>query len=96
MCYAIVLHCVVVWTCPGTHAFRRVVVLASLGVNVPTWPVVPVQQCPMELERQQPSLPRKRKVMTDSPPYPFIWMFFSPMLSRVVVFLRLFVVLVLL
>jgi len=96
MCYVVVLHCVVVWACPSTHAFGRVVVSAGPGVNVPTWPVVPVQQCPTELERQQPSLPRKSKVVTDSPPYPFIWMFFAPMLSCVVVFLRLFAVLVLL
>ena len=96
MCYVVVLHYVVIWACPGTHVFGCVVVLARPVVNVPTWPVVPVQQCPTELERQQPSLPRKSKVVTDSPPYPFIWMFFAPMLSYVVVFLRLFAVLVLL
>jgi hypothetical protein len=96
MCYVVVLHCVVVWACPGTHAFGRVVILVFPGMNVPTWSVVPVQLCPMKLERQQPLLPRKSKVITDPPPYPFIWMFFAPMLSCVVIFLHLFVVLVLL
>ena len=96
MCYVVVLHCVIVRECLGTHAFGHVVVLAGPGMNVLAWPVVPLQQCPMDLERQQPSLTRKSKVMTDSPLYPFISMFFSPMLYCVVIFLHLFALFVLL
>ena len=96
MCYVVVMHCVVIWVCLGAHVFGCVVILACPGVNVPTWLVVPVQQCLVELERQQAALSRKNKVMTNSPPYLFIWVFFAPMLSCVVICLHLFAVLVLL
>lgn len=59
-------------------------------------PVVPVRRCLAVLGRQHLGLPRKIKVVTESPPYLFVCAFFDPMASYVVVFLRLFVVLVLL
>ena len=37
--------------------------------------------------------PKKCKVVTDSPPYPFVWAFFAAMLSCAGICLRLLVVL---
>jgi hypothetical protein len=74
----------------------RLAVLLFRLDQVRTWPVVPVQQCPTVLEGQHPGSGRKSKVVTDSPPYPFVWVFLTPMLSCVGACLRLFAVLVLL
>ena len=55
--------------------------LSPCGVGSPlTLPVVPVQQCPMSCERQDQGHLRKSKVVTDSPPYSFVWVFLAFML----------------
>ena len=85
------LYWCVMLLCYIVLLFGHVLVSTCWGVNVQIQLVVHVQPCPMVIKRQHPWLPRKLNVVIDSPPYPFIWVFFSPMLSYPAISYYLFV-----
>lgn len=78
----------------GLLCHRLPLTLCNVGSPL-TFLVVPVQQCPMYCERQRTSHLGKSKVMTDSPLYLSVWVFFDSMISFVAIFPHFFVVLVL-